>query len=80
MAGFDDGAPAALHHLDPMLHAGGDDADQRPRDQHTEQGDQQGQESPTPADIARHRPRVERAQHALPDVFEPRSVLAPTQL
>ena len=75
MAGFDDRAAPALHDLDPVLDAGGDDADQRAGDQDAEERDEQGQEPPSPTDVARHRPRVERPQRALPEVLEPRAVL-----
>ena len=71
VAGLDDHAASATHAVDPVLDAGGDDADERAGDQHAEQRDEQRQDPSTPADVTGHGAGVEDPQQALPGVLEP---------
>ena len=73
---LDDRAPTPPHRFDPLLDAVRDEPDEGAGDQDPEDGDQQRQDPPAPADISRHRPGIEDAEQALPEVLEPRRLLA----
>ena len=76
MTRLDHRAPAATHAVDPVLHAGCDDADQGAGDEHAEQGDEERQDPSAPTDVVRHRAGVEDAQQRLPVVLEPSAAVA----
>ncbi len=73
---FDDGALAALHLLNPLFHAAGDEADQRAGEEDARQRDDQRQGPRAPTRIGGHRAGVERSQQALPEVLDPTGALA----
>ena len=75
--GLDDRAPTALHPVDLRLDTACDHADQRAEHQQTEDRDRECDEALTRAGVTGHRAGVESAEQALPEVLEPRRVLAP---
>jgi hypothetical protein len=79
MVRLDHDTAAALHFADPLLYAASDNADQRPGDEDAEEGDKQRQNPLSPSDVARHRAGIERAEHALPEVFKERRTFVATE-
>ncbi len=75
--GLDDDTASAAHAVDAVLHAGGDHADQRAGDQHTEEGDDQREDTSAPPDVAGHRAGVEDPEQALPGVLAHELLLLP---
>ena len=76
VVGLDDRAAATLHAVDLRFDSARDDTDERAEHQQAENGDHQRDDPLTRTGVAGHRAGVERAQQALPEVLEPRRVLA----